>query len=44
MKHFSLGLKRQLTCIGANRIFVHEAVKEPFLKAVTKAVTALCVG
>lgn len=32
------------TCICANRIFVHEAIKEPFLQALTKAVAALRVG
>lgn len=32
------------TCICANRIYVHEAVKEPFLTALTEAVAALRVG
>lgn len=32
------------TCICANRIYVHEAVKEPFLHALTQAVDALRVG
>ncbi|WP_312110849.1 NAD-dependent succinate-semialdehyde dehydrogenase [Brevibacillus reuszeri] len=32
------------TCICANRIYVHEAVKEPFLQALTQAVEALRVG
>lgn len=32
------------TCICANRIYVHESVKEPFLHALTEAVSALRVG
>ncbi|WP_289139531.1 NAD-dependent succinate-semialdehyde dehydrogenase [uncultured Brevibacillus sp.] len=32
------------TCICANRIYVHENVKEPFLQALTQAVEALRVG
>lgn len=32
------------TCICANRIYVHEKVKEPFLEEFTKAVAALRVG
>lgn len=32
------------TCICANRIYVHEAVKEPFLQKLTEAVSALRVG
>ncbi|WP_432777154.1 NAD-dependent succinate-semialdehyde dehydrogenase [Brevibacillus gelatini] len=32
------------TCICANRIYVHEAVKEPFLQKLTAAVSALRVG
>ncbi len=32
------------TCICANRIYVHEAVKEPFLQRLTEAVAALRVG
>ncbi|RNB92439.1 NAD-dependent succinate-semialdehyde dehydrogenase [Brevibacillus fluminis] len=32
------------TCICANRIFVHESIKETFLEAFTKATAALSVG